>query len=72
MLMALRRRSEAFAAAERAIEVAEPAAQLLDAVASMYMQSNDPGRAKPLLYRALERSPNDPTLLYRAALAISI
>ena len=35
----------------------------------MYMQSNDPGRAKPLVYRALELAPNDPTLLYRAALS---
>jgi tetratricopeptide (TPR) repeat protein len=71
ILMALRRRSEGFAAAERAIEIAEPAPDplLLEVVAAMYMQSNDPGRAKPLLYRALERTPNDPTLLYRAALS---
>jgi tetratricopeptide (TPR) repeat protein len=70
ILMALRRRSEGFAAAERAIAVAEPepATQLLDAVASIYIQSNDPARAKPLVYRALERAPNDATLLYRAAL----
>ncbi len=67
--MTLRRRSEGFAAAERAIAIAEPHPQLLDAVASMYIQTNDPGRAKPLLYRALELAPNDPTLLYRAALS---
>ena len=69
ILMALRRRSEGFAAAERAIAIAEPHPQLLDAVASMYIQANDPGRAKPLVYRALELAPNDPTLLYRAALS---
>ena len=69
ILMALRRRSEGFAAAERAIELAAPDPQLLETVASMYMQTNDPGRAKPLLYRALERAPNDPTLLYRTALS---
>jgi tetratricopeptide (TPR) repeat protein len=67
-LMALRRRSEAFAAAERAIAVAEPSPQLLSAVASLYIQSNDPGHAKPLVYRALERSPGEATLLYQAAL----
>ena len=69
VLMALRRRSEAFVAAERAIEIAEPDAQLLVTVSAMYMQSNDPGRAKPLLYRALELAPGDPALLYRAALS---
>lgn len=70
VLMALRRRSEGFVAAERAIEVAaQPDASLLATVSSMYMQSNDPGRAKPLLYRALELAPDDPALLYRAALS---
>jgi tetratricopeptide (TPR) repeat protein len=71
ILMALRRRSEGFAAAERAIEIAEPDPDplLLDAVASIYMQTNEPGRAKPLLYRVLARFPNDPTLLYKAALS---
>jgi predicted Zn-dependent protease len=71
ILMALRRRSDGFAAAERAIEIAEPEPDplLLDAVASIYMQTNEPGRAKPLLYRVLARSPNDPTLLYKAALS---
>jgi tetratricopeptide (TPR) repeat protein len=69
ILLALRRRSEGFAAAERAIASTQPEPQLLEAVASMYLQTNDPGRAKPLLYRALERAPNDPALLYRAALS---
>jgi tetratricopeptide (TPR) repeat protein len=69
ILMSLRRRSEGFAAAERAIAIAEPHPQLLDAVASMYLRANDPGRAKPLVYRALELAPNDATLLYRAALS---
>jgi predicted Zn-dependent protease len=69
ILMALRRRAEAFAAAERAITVAEPAPQLLQTVASMYMQANDPGRAQALLYRALELAPGDPALLYGAALS---
>ena len=69
ILMAMRRRSEGFAAAQRAIEVAAPDPKLLEAVAQIYLQTNDPGRAKPLLYRALELAPNDPTLLYRAALS---
>jgi tetratricopeptide (TPR) repeat protein len=69
ILMALRRRPEGFAAAERAMEIAEPDSQVLETVASMYMQTNDPGRAKPLLYRALERSPHNPKLLYRTALS---
>jgi tetratricopeptide (TPR) repeat protein len=69
ILMALRRRSEAFAAAERAIAISEPDPRLLQTVASMYMQTNDPGRAKPLLYRALELAPGDPALLYGAALS---
>jgi tetratricopeptide (TPR) repeat protein len=71
VLMALRRRSEAFAAAERAIALAEPAPPppLLQAVAMMYLHTNDPGRAKPLLYRALELTPGDPAPLYSAALS---
>jgi tetratricopeptide (TPR) repeat protein len=69
ILMALRRRSEGFAAAQRAIEIAEPDPKLLEAVAQIFLQTNDPGRAKPLVYRALELAPNDPTLLYRAALS---
>jgi tetratricopeptide (TPR) repeat protein len=39
------------------------------AVASMYMHTNDPGRAKPLLLRALAKAPNDPTVLYTTALS---
>ncbi|HEV8330810.1 MAG TPA: sulfotransferase [Steroidobacteraceae bacterium] len=69
VLMALRRRSEAFAAAERAIEISPPDADLVEAVAAIYLQSNDAARAKALLYRALEIAPNAPTLLYRAALS---
>jgi len=69
ILMALRRRSEAFVAADRAIEISPPDPDLLEAVAAIYLQTNDPGRAKPLLYRALELSPDNPTLLYRAALS---
>ena len=69
ILMAVRRRSEAFAAAERAVEISPPDPDLLEAVAAMYLQTNDPGRAKPLLYRALELSHDNPTLLYRAALS---
>jgi tetratricopeptide (TPR) repeat protein len=69
ILMSLRRRAEGFAAAERAIEISAPDPKLLEAVAQIFLQTNDPGRAKPLLYRALELAPNDPTLLYRAALS---
>jgi tetratricopeptide (TPR) repeat protein len=69
MLMAMRRRSEAFIAAERAVEISPPDPDLLEAVAAIYLQTNDPGRAKPLLYRALELTPDSPTVLYRAALS---
>ena len=71
VLMALRRRSEAFAAAERAVASAGPSPhpQLLQAVAQMFLHANDPGRAKPLLYRAFELAPNDPAPLYAAALS---
>ncbi|HET9448788.1 MAG TPA: sulfotransferase, partial [Steroidobacteraceae bacterium] len=69
ILMSMRRRSEGFAAAERAIEISAPDPKLLEAVAQIFLQTNDPGRAKPLLYRALELAPNHPTLLYRAALS---
>lgn len=69
ILMALRRRSEAFAAAERTIAIAQPDPLLLQTVAGMYMQTNNPGRAKPLLYRALELTPSDPALVYSAALS---
>jgi tetratricopeptide (TPR) repeat protein len=69
ILMALRRRSEGFAAAEKSIQGANPDLRHLVTVASMYLQTNDAARAKPLLYRALERNPNDPSLLYRTALS---
>ena len=69
ILMALRRRSAAFVAAERAIEISPPDPDLLEAVAAIYLQTNDAGRAKTLLYRAIELAPNAPTLLYRAALS---
>lgn len=69
ILMAMRRRAEAFVAAERAIEIADPDPQMLMTVASMYMHTNDPARAKPLLSRALDKQPNDPTVLYTAALS---
>jgi tetratricopeptide (TPR) repeat protein len=69
VLMALRRRSEAFAAAERALEISPPDADLIEAVAAIYLQSNDAARAKALLYQGLEIAPSSPTLLYRAALS---
>lgn len=69
ILMALRRRTEAFAAAERTMAIAHPDPLLLHTVAGMYMRTNDPARAKPLLYRALELTPGDPSLLYSAALS---
>jgi tetratricopeptide (TPR) repeat protein len=69
ILMALRRRSEAFAAAERTLAIADPDPLLLQTIAGMYIRTNDPGRAKPLLYRALELTPRDPAVLYSAALS---
>ncbi len=69
ILMALRRRAEAFEAGERAITVGPADPQLLSSVASMHMQTNDPAHAKPLLYRALELAPNEPLLMYTAALS---
>lgn len=69
ILMSLRQRSAGFAAAQRSIEIAQPDPQHLLTVASMYLQANDPGRAKPLLYRALEGAPDDAALIYRTALS---
>ncbi|HEY6644741.1 tetratricopeptide repeat-containing sulfotransferase family protein [Povalibacter sp.] len=69
ILLALRRRSEALNAGERAVEIAPAESSLLSAVAALYMQTNDARRAKSLLYRALELTPDDPKLLYTAALS---
>ena len=69
ILMNLRRRSEAFAVADRAAELAGPDARLLQSVAQIYNQNNRPRRALPLLYRALEHAPGDPTLLYLTVLS---
>jgi len=69
ILMALRRRPEALAAAERTLAIAQPDPVLLQTVAGMYLRTNDPARAKPLLYQALEMTPGDPSLLYSAALS---
>lgn len=68
ILMNLRRRTEAFAVAERAVQGGALDPRLLLTVAQMHMNTNDPGRARPLLYRALELSPADPLILYNAAL----
>ena len=54
ILMQLRRRTEAFAVARRAAEICEPDARLLQAIAKIHLQSNDPVEAQTLLFRARE------------------
>ena len=68
-LWTLGRRPEAFAAAERAAEVAGNQPAALNAVAQFFIHANDFGRATALLDRALAAAPRDTSLLaHRAAM----
>ena len=67
VLMRLRRRAEGVAAARRAAEICPPDARLLQALAKVHSERNEPAEAKPLLARARELLPLDPAILYAAA-----
>jgi tetratricopeptide (TPR) repeat protein len=67
VLMRLRRRNEGVAAARRAAEISAPDARLLQALAKVHSERNEPAEAKPLLARARELLPLDPAILYDSA-----
>jgi tetratricopeptide (TPR) repeat protein len=67
VLMRLRRRKEGVAAARRAAEISAPDARLLQALAKVHSERNEPAEAKPLLARARELLPLDPAILYDSA-----
>ena len=69
ILLQLRRRAEAFAVARRAVEIGGSDARLLQAIAKIYVQANDPVRAQTLLFAARELRPDDPAILYDTALS---
>jgi len=68
VLMQLRRRVEGAAAARRAAELCPPDTRLLQAIAKVHIERNEPAEAMPLLQRARELLPNDPAILYDSAL----
>jgi len=67
VLMRLRRRTEGVSAARRAAEISAPDARLLQALAKLHSERNEPAEAKPLLARARELLPLDPAILYDSA-----
>ncbi len=67
VLMRLRRRTEGVNAARRAAEICPPDARLLQALAKVHSERNEPAEAKPLLQRARELLPLDPAILYDSA-----
>jgi tetratricopeptide (TPR) repeat protein len=69
VLMQLRRRVEGVAAARRAAELCPPDARLLQAIAKVHVERNEPAEAKPLLQRARELLPTDPAILYDSAVS---
>jgi tetratricopeptide (TPR) repeat protein len=68
VLMRLRRRQEGVAAARRAAEISAPDARLLQALAKVHSERNEPAEAKPLLARARELLPLDPSIFYDSAI----
>lgn len=67
VLMLMRRRTEGVDAARRAAEIGPPDARLLQALAKLHSDRNEPAEAKSLLARARELVPLDPAILYDAA-----
>lgn len=67
VLMRLRRRADAVAAARRAAELGSADARLLQALAKVHTERNEPAEALPLLARARELFPLDPAILYDSA-----
>jgi tetratricopeptide (TPR) repeat protein len=69
VLMRLRRRTEGVAAARRAAEICQPDARLLQALARIHTERNEPAEAKPLLQCARELRPTDTSILYDSGAA---
>ncbi len=69
VLMQLRRRHEGVDAARRAAEICPTDARLLQAIAEVHIDRNEPAEAKPLLQRARELLPADPAILYYSAMS---
>jgi tetratricopeptide (TPR) repeat protein len=69
LLLHVRRRTEARAAARRAAEICGRDPRFLQACAKIHMQSNDPVGAQTILRRACDLAPNDPAVLYDLALS---
>ncbi len=67
VLMRLRRRTEGVSAARRAAEICPADARLLQSLAKVHTERNEPAEAKPLLQRARELLPLDPAILYDSA-----
>jgi len=67
VLMLMRRRTEGVEAARRAAEIGPPDVRLLQALAKLHSDRNEPGEAKALLARARELVPLEPSILYDAA-----
>ena len=69
VLMQLRRRKEGVAAVRRAAALCPADARLLQAIAKVHVERNEPAEAKPLLLRACELMPTDPAILYDTAVS---
>jgi tetratricopeptide (TPR) repeat protein len=69
VLMRLRRRNEGVAAARRAAEICQSDARMLQALARIHTERNEPAEAKPLLQRAREMLPTDTSILYDSGVA---
>jgi len=67
VLMGLRRRTEGVSAARRAEEICQADARLLQALAKLHTERNEPAEAKALLARARELLPLDLAILYDSA-----
>ncbi|MCJ9427657.1 tetratricopeptide repeat-containing sulfotransferase family protein [Kordiimonas marina] len=69
ILLAMRRRTDARAAATEAAAHAGQDAQALQAVGQLFSQSDDPAGARPFIKRALKAAPGNPALMFDMATA---
>ena len=69
VLMRLRRRTEGVAAARSAAAICPPDARMLQALAKIHVERNEPAEGLPLLRRAMELMPLDPSIVYDSAVA---
>lgn len=69
VLMRLRRRAEGVAAARRAAELCKSEPRMLQALARIHTERNEPAEAKPLLQSARELLPTDVSILYDSGVA---